>query len=98
VPAHTRRGFVTVPDSAGAVYALLEEITLRPRSDFRDAVRLGRDLNVHGELYSLWLVPELERRLGIHPSQPEWKEVDTVQDLLILTKAHALCLPLSPMR
>ena len=77
------------PDSAAAVYALLEEITLRPRTDLRGAVRLGRDLQVEREAYSLRLVPELERRLGIRPSGPEWEKVETVQDLLTLAHAHA---------
>jgi hypothetical protein len=88
---------VTVSNSAGAVYTLLEQITLRPRSDLRDGVRLGRDLNIQREVYSLWLVPELERRLGIHPSQPEWAKVDTVQDLVTLAEAHAVSPPLSAM-
>ena len=88
---------MTVSDSAGAVYTLLQEITLRPRSDLRDEVRLGRDLNVQREVYILRLVPELERRLGIHPSQPEWEKVDTVQDLLLLAEAHAVRPPLSAM-
>lgn len=86
---------MTVSDSAGAVYTLLHEITLRPRGDFRGTVRLGRDLNVSGELRSLWLVPELERRLGIHPSGPEWEKVDTVEDLLMLAETHSLRPPLS---
>jgi hypothetical protein len=86
---------VTVPDSAAAVYALLEEITLRPRSDLRETVRLGRDLQVDRETYSLRLIPELERRLGIHPSQPEWGQVHTIQDLLSLAQAHTLRAQLS---
>lgn len=77
-------------DSAAAVYALLQEITLRPRADLRGAVRLGRDLQVDREAFSLRLIPELERRLGIHPSPPEWETVETVQDLLTLAHAHAL--------
>jgi hypothetical protein len=81
---------VTVPDSALAVYTLLEEITLRPRGDLRAAVRLGRDLQVDRETYSLRLIPELERRLGIHPSEAEWGQVQTIEDLLVLTQAHAL--------
>jgi len=81
---------VTTPDSAATVYALLEEITLRPRSDLRGAVRLGRDLQVHREAHSLRLVPELERRLGIRPSPLEWGQVETVQDLLALAQAHVL--------
>jgi hypothetical protein len=81
---------VTAPDSATAVYTLLEEITLRPRNDLRGAVRLGRDLHVDRETYSLRLIPELERRLGIHPSQAEWGRVETVEDLLTLAHAHAL--------
>jgi acyl carrier protein len=36
------------------------------------------------------LVPELERRLGIHPSLLEWAQVETVQDLLALAQAHVL--------
>ncbi len=76
------------PDPAGTVYALLEEITLRPRSDLRGAVRLSHDLKVTGDSYELRLVPELERRLGIHPSGPEWATVDTVQDLITLVDAH----------
>jgi len=81
---------VIAPDSAAAVYSLLEEITLRPRADLRGTVHLGRDLQVNRETYTLRLVPELERRLGIHPSGPEWQNVETVQDLLTLTHAHAL--------
>jgi hypothetical protein len=80
---------VTTTDSSVAVYTLLEEITLRPRSDLRSGVRLGRDLQVDRDTYSLRLVPELERRLGIHPSQHEWGQVETVQDLLTLAQAHA---------
>jgi hypothetical protein len=80
---------VIAPDSADAVYALLEEITLRPRTDLRGTVRLGRDLQVDRETYSLRLVPELERRLGIHPTPPEWQQVETVQDLLTLAQVHA---------
>jgi hypothetical protein len=80
---------VIAPDSAAAVYALLEEITLRPRTDLRATVRLGRDLQVDRETYSLRLVPELERRLGIHPTPPEWQKVETVQDLLTLAQVHA---------
>ena len=76
-------------DPAGIVYALLEEITLRPRSDLRGAVRLGEDLKVRGDVYDQRLVPELELRLGIHPSGPEWARVDTVQDLIALVDAHA---------
>lgn len=41
------------------------------------------------ETYSLQLIPKLERRLGIHPSQPEWAQVETVADLLVLVRAHA---------
>ena len=78
------------PDSAAAVFALLEEITLRPRTDLRGAVRLGRDLQVDRETFSLRLVPELERRLGIHTSRLEWQKVETVQDLLALAHAHTL--------
>lgn len=80
---------VNQPDPAGTVYDLLEEITLRPRSDLRGALRLSRDLRVRGDSYELHLVPELERRLGIHPSGPEWATVDTVQDLITLVDAHA---------
>ena len=79
---------MTTIDSSVAVYALLEEITLRPRSDLRGGVRLGRDLQVDRETYTLRLIPELERRLRIHPSQPEWGQVETVQDLLTLAQAH----------
>jgi len=68
---------------------LLEEITLRPRSDLRGAVRLGRDLQVDRETYTLRLIPGLERRLGIHPSLPEWVKVETVQDLLTLAQVQA---------
>jgi len=81
---------VTTPDSAATVYALLEEITLRPRSDLRGTVRLGRDLQVDREAHRLRLVPELERRLGMHPSVLEWDQVETVQDLLALAQAHVL--------
>jgi hypothetical protein len=80
---------VTTTAASVAVYALLEEITLRPRGDLRDGVRLGRDLQVDRETYALRLIPELERRLGIHPTQPEWSRVETVQDLLALVQAHA---------
>ncbi|MGH7703858.1 MAG: hypothetical protein ACREMO_12250 [Gemmatimonadales bacterium] len=80
---------VNPPDPAGTVYTVLEEITLRPRSDLRGEVRLSRDLMVRGDAYELRLVPELERRLGIHPSGPEWATVDTVQDLIALVDAHA---------
>src|SRR5512143_4137527 len=83
------RGLVTITDPSAAVYTLLEEITLRPRSDLRGSVRLGRDLQVDRETYSLRLIPALERRLGIRPSQLEWGQVQTVQDLLTLAQAHA---------
>jgi hypothetical protein len=81
---------VTLPDAANAVYSLLEEITLRPRADFRGALRLNHDLQVGRESYTLRLIPQLERRLGIQPSLPEWESVATVQDLLTLTEAHLL--------
>lgn len=80
---------MTTIDSNEAVYALLEEITLRPRSDLRDGVRLGRDLQADRDTYNLRVIPELERRLGIHPSRLEWSQVVTVQDLLTLAQAHA---------
>jgi len=85
----TPRGHVTTTDTSTAVYTLLEEITLRPRSDLRGSVRLSRDLQVDRDVYRLRLIPELERRLGIHPSPTEWDQVQTVQDLLTLAQAHA---------
>jgi hypothetical protein len=81
---------VTHTDSSAAVYALLEEITLRPRSDFRSGVRLGQGLQIRREVYTLWLIPGLEQLLGIHPSRLEWDSVDTVQDLISLAEAHVL--------
>jgi hypothetical protein len=46
-------------------------------------------LQVDRETYTLRLIPELERRLGIHPSADEWGKVETVEDLLTLANAHA---------
>lgn len=80
---------MTVPDASSTVYTVLEEITLRPRMDLRGSVRLGRDLQVDRETYTLRLIPALERRLGIRLSRDEWAAVETIQDLLTLVQAHA---------
>ena len=77
-------------DPALAVYALLEEITLRPRFALRDNLSLKQDLRVGPDSYALQVIPVLERRLGIHPSQDEWGAVATVADLVTLAEAHVL--------
>jgi acyl carrier protein len=51
---------------------------------------LNRDLRVGPDSYAVQVIPALERRLGIHPSQEEWASVTTVGDLVSLAEAHVL--------
>lgn len=48
-----------------AVFEVLEDILLRPRSEFRLVDQLGPDLKVDGDDFSFIFVPELEKKLKI---------------------------------
>ena len=48
-----------------------------------------RDLQVDGDDYGMWLVPELKKRLGIKAQRQEW-EIRTVAELLEVVDRHAV--------
>ena len=51
-----------------------------------------RDLQVDGDDYGMWLVPQLKKRLGIKPQRQEW-EIRTVAELLAVVDRHVARTP-----
>lgn len=76
-------------DSKSLVYDLLARIGSKPKSTIRDDHRLVQDLRINGDDYGMWLVKELEKRLGIKPSIDEWSRAETVSDILKIVSQHA---------
>ncbi len=70
------------------VLELLERIAVVPAGGIRPDHDMVRDLQVDGDDYGMWLVPELKKRLGIKPTRQEW-EVRTVAELLAVVDRHA---------
>jgi len=70
------------------VLELLERIAVLPAGGIRPDHDLVRDLQVDGDDYGMWLVPELKKRLGIKPTREEW-EIRTVAELLAVVDRHA---------
>jgi acyl carrier protein len=54
------------------------------------ASELVRDLNICSDDLSMYLVPELERRLGIKVPVDEWSSVYTVDDVCLLLRRHLI--------
>lgn len=75
-------------DPVELVFSLLQEITLRPRSEIRPEQDLQRDLRISGDDLSMWFALELQGRLDIRPTNEEWRAVRTVRDALDLVKRH----------
>ncbi len=65
-----------------AVYDVLAAITLRATSNIHDEDDLIADLAIDSDDLSMWMIPELERRLGHTTSQRDWDHVATVQDVI----------------
>jgi len=70
------------------VLELLKRIAVVPAGGIRPDHDLVRDLQVDGDDYGMWLVPELKKRLGIKPRRQEW-EIGTVAELLAVVDRHA---------
>ena len=70
------------------VYELLQRIAVVPPDGIRPNHHLVRDLQVDGDDYGMWLVPELKKRLGIKPRRQEW-EISTVAELLAVVDRYA---------
>ena len=67
---------------------LLGRIAVIPPGGIRPDHELVRDLHVDGDDYGMWLVPGLEKQLGIKPPRQEW-EIRTVAELLAVVDRHA---------
>jgi len=70
------------------VLELLQRIAVVPPGGIRPDHELVRDLQVDGDDYGMWLVPQLKKRLGIKPQRREW-EIRTVAELLAVVDRHA---------
>jgi hypothetical protein len=82
-------------DAKSVVLELFEKILCRPSSNIKGTDRFDKDLRMAGDDFGMWLVPELETRLGIKPSMQEWNQVETVNDLVKVIERH-LQLTLGP--
>ena len=58
---------VTIETPRDLVLELLQRIATVPPGGIRPDHELVRDLQVDGDDYGMWLVPELKKRLGITP-------------------------------
>ena len=77
--------------SRDSVYDLVERITLRRKTDIRDTDRLGEDLRMDPEDFSMSLVPRLEKALHLKPPIQQWERVRTVGDVIqLLERASKL--------
>ena len=70
------------------VLELLQRLADVPPGGILPNHELVRDLKVDGDDYGMWLVPQLNKRLGIKPQRREW-EIRTVAELLAVVDRHA---------
>lgn len=75
-------------DIEEAVFMMLENILVKPRSTFRVTDKLVRDLKIDSDDLSFIFVPELENKLELEVPEEEWSEVYTVQDAINLLKRY----------
>jgi len=78
---------VNISQAHDLVYELLKRIAHVPEGGIRVDHELVQDLHVDGDDYGMWMVPELQRRLGIKPQRREW-EIRTVAELLAVVDRH----------
>jgi len=71
-----------------AVYDVLAAITLRATDDIQDADDLIADLAIDGDDLSMWMIPELERRLQRTTTQRDWDHVATVRDVIAVFESR----------
>lgn len=64
------------------VYEVIADITLRAPALIHDDDGLIADLAIDGDDLSLWMIPELERRLQRTTTQRDWDRVETVRDVI----------------
>ena len=71
-----------------AVFEMIENILVKPRSKFRVTDKLVSDLKINSDDLSFIFAPEREKKLGIEVPAEEWSEVYTVQDAINLLKKY----------
>jgi len=66
------------------VTALLAEVTGEPAAAIRDDASLVKDLQIDGDDYGMWFVPEVEHKFGLRLHRRDWESVHTVADIVTL--------------
>ena len=67
-----------------AVFAAIEDLSQRHRSQIDPSASLVQDLQITGDDVTFVFVPEVERALGVKIQPETWRQVRTVQDAIDL--------------